>query len=128
MRFSRSTSPLLSLLLAGTLICSSLPAQAREFITPFDFQALEQQPVAVTKEYVDTKSPKTSTFSRKESVNGVHRVGIVGFHVVFSEVVVEQTNGSTLNGIRTGNWSDNRWELEVKNITPEVRQQITEAM
>jgi hypothetical protein len=126
MHFSRRVSPLLSLLMAGMLICSSLPAQAREFISPFDFQALQQQPATVTKEYVDTKSPKTSTFSRKESVNGVHRVGIVGFHVVFSEVVVEQTNGSTLNEIRNGNWSDNRWELQVKNITPQVRQQVTE--
>lgn len=126
MNFSRPISPLLCLLLAGTLTLSSLSAQAREFITPFDFQALAQKPTVVTQEYVETKSPKTGTFSRKESVNGVHRVGIVGFHVVFSEVVTEQTDGSTLNGIRNGNWSDNRWELQVKNITPQVRQQITE--
>ncbi len=128
MHFSRRLSPLLCLLLVGTLISSSLPSQAREFISPFDFQALEQQPTVVTKEYVETRSPKTGTFSRKESVDGVHRVGIVGFHVVFSEVVAEQINGSTLNGIRNGNWSDNRWELQVKNITPQVRQQITEQM
>lgn len=126
MLISRRASAVLSLMLIGSLTLSTLPVQAREFVSPFNFQALEQQPVSVTQEYIETKSPKTGTFSRKESVNGVHHVGVVGFHVVFSEVVAEQSNGSTLNGIRNGNWSDNRWELQVKNITPQVRQQITE--
>jgi hypothetical protein len=128
MRLKTGFAPLCSLLLASGIILSSLPVQAKELITPFDFNAMAQQPSIVTKNYVETKSPKLGTFSRKESVDGVHRVGIVGFQVVFSEVVSEQIDGSTWKGITQGNWSDNRWELDVKNITPEVRQQITDQM
>ncbi|WP_373532554.1 hypothetical protein [Vampirovibrio sp.] len=128
MRFNTRIAPLCGLLLASTILLSSLPVQAKELMSAFDFNALQQQPSVVTKNYVETKSPKLGTFSRKESVDGVHRVGIVGFQVVFSEVVSEQTDGSTWKGITQGNWSDNRWELDVKNITPEVRQQITDQM
>lgn len=128
MRFKKGFAPLGGLLLASGIVLASLPALAKELMSSFDFNALERQPAVVIENYVDTQSPKTGTFSRKESVDGVHRVGIVGFQVVFSEVVSEQTDGSTWKGITQGNWSDNRWELDVKNITPTVRQQITDQM
>lgn len=121
-------SPLFSALLACGMLLASSPVQAKELIHPFDFKTFETQPLTVTQDYVNSKSPKTGTFSRKESINDVHRVGVVGFQVVFSEVVAEQIDGSTWKGITQGNFSDNRWELTVKNVTPEVRQQITEQL
>lgn len=129
MRSQKGMFPfLLSLLLTGGIFLSSVPVQAKELMHAFDFAALQQQPLETTQSYIETKSPKTGTFSRKESVGNVHRVGVVGFQVVFSEVVAEQIDGSTWKGLTQGNFSDNRWELEVRNLTPEVRQQITNQM
>lgn len=121
-------SPLFSVLLACGMLLASSPVQAKELIHAFDFGTFEKQPLSVTQSYIDAKSPKNGTFSRKESISDVHRVGVVGFQVVFSEVVAEQIDGSTWKGITQGNFSDNRWELTVKNVTPEVRQQITEQL
>lgn len=124
----KGISPILAVLLASGIFITGTAAQAKELMHAFDFSTLQQQPLEVTKSYVETQSPKNGTFSRKEKVGDVHKVGVVGFQVVFSEVVAEQIDGSTWKGLTQGNFSDNRWELEVKNITPEVRQQITNQM
>lgn len=124
----KGISPLLGVLLAGGILLSSIPVQAAEMMHAFDFASLQQKPVEMTKSYIDTKSSKNGTFSRKQSVENVHKVGVVGFQVVFSEVVSEQIDGNTWKGITQGNFSDNRWELDVKNMSPELRQRITNQM
>ncbi len=128
MRSNKGLSLALSLFLAGNVALSGISVQAKELIHEFDLATWQQQPQAMTKEFIETKSPKMGTFSKKEHVDNVHKVGVVGFQVVFSEVVAEQINGSTWKGITQGNFSDNRWELQIKNLTPEVRQQITNQM
>ncbi len=118
----------MALLLLAATIQMACPVAARDLMKPFDFNEFQQQPQVVAKDYVNSASPKTGTFSRKESIDGVHRIGIVGFQVVFSEDTSEQTNGSTFKGLTQGNFNDNRWELEVQNLSPELRQKITETV
>lgn len=117
-----------ALALTGVLFLNASPALAREMMKAFDFAALKTNPQVMAADYVNTKSPKMGTFSRKQKVDGRTRVGVVGFQVVFAENTSEYTEGSTLKGLTKGQFSDNRWQLDVLNLSPTVRQAITDHM
>jgi hypothetical protein len=126
----QTASTTLSLFLFSSLIffSTSSPVQAKDALRDFNFSEFEQNPKEVTHDFVVSKSPKTGTFSRKETVKHPNQVGVVGFQVVFSENTVEQIEGSTWKGLTQGSFTDSRWELQVMNMTPDVRQKIAESL
>jgi hypothetical protein len=115
---------LLSLTFAG-LAPSAFAA--RDLVKPFDFAGFEANPAAYSEDYIKEVATRKTNFGGKNSLKEVTKVGITGFQILFPERVFEHTEGSTLGGIRRGQWTDNRWVLEVQQLSPQLRQQITDA-
>lgn len=107
----------------------TLAVDAKELIKSFDFDAYSADPKTAAVTYIKDEALKYGTFSRGAAITSVGpKVAIGGFQVIFQEKVYQKNEGRGLiGGAFTGNFQDNIWKLEVKNLSPETLQQITDA-
>ena len=109
-------------------LVTSTPAYAgKQLLHDFDQKAFQTNPAAVAKKYVKTDYFRGGTFGKKPSLEGIERIAIVGFEVVFDSEIREKIKGSNWKGVTQGQWANSNWELKIYNFDPSVRQAITNA-